>query len=116
MGEAGMGKSRLVGTAQARSRGSPYVAEGCCLPLSTDVPLLPVADVLRSVHEADGGRWLGQALVDCPAYVPGSLRRLLPEKFGVVGVSRSQESDYEFRDRMKHAVQEFGRDEFREDV
>ena len=51
-----------------------------------------------------------------PALYSLALRRLLPEKFGVVGVFRSEESDYEFRDRMKHAVQEFGRDEFREDV
>ncbi|HUH22162.1 MAG TPA: glucose-6-phosphate dehydrogenase, partial [Gaiellaceae bacterium] len=51
-----------------------------------------------------------------PALYSLALRRLLPEKFGVVGVSRSEESDYEFRDRMKHAVQEFGRDEFRDDV
>ncbi len=43
-------------------------------------------------------------------------RHLLPEKFGVVGVARSEESDDEFRERMKAAVQEFGRDEFRDDV
>jgi glucose-6-phosphate 1-dehydrogenase len=51
-----------------------------------------------------------------PALYSLALRRLLPEKFGVVGVARSEESDDEFRDRMKHAVQEFGRDEFRDDV
>ncbi len=51
-----------------------------------------------------------------PALYSLALRRLLPEKFGVVGVARSEEGDDEFRERMKHAVQEFGRDEFREDV
>jgi glucose-6-phosphate 1-dehydrogenase len=51
-----------------------------------------------------------------PALYSLALRRLLPEKFAVVGVSRSEESDDEFRERMKHAVQEFGRDEFKEDV
>jgi glucose-6-phosphate 1-dehydrogenase len=51
-----------------------------------------------------------------PALYSLALRRLLPEKFGVVGVSRTEESDDEFRDRMKHAVQEFGRDEFREET
>jgi glucose-6-phosphate 1-dehydrogenase len=51
-----------------------------------------------------------------PALYSLALRRLLPERFGVVGVARSEESDDEFRDRMKHAVQEFGRDEFKEDV
>jgi glucose-6-phosphate 1-dehydrogenase len=51
-----------------------------------------------------------------PALYSLALRRLLPEKFGVVGVARSGETDDEFRERMKAAVQEFGRDEFREDV
>jgi glucose-6-phosphate 1-dehydrogenase len=51
-----------------------------------------------------------------PALYSLALRRLLPEKFGVVGVARSEQSDDEFRDRMKHAVQEFGRDEFRDEV
>jgi glucose-6-phosphate 1-dehydrogenase len=51
-----------------------------------------------------------------PALYSLALRRLLPEKFAVVGVARSEESDDEFRDRMKHAVQEFGRDKFKEDV
>ena len=51
-----------------------------------------------------------------PALYSLALRRLLPEKFAVVGVARSEESDDEFRERMKHAVQEFGRDKFKEDV
>jgi len=51
-----------------------------------------------------------------PALYSLALRRLLPEKFGVVGVARSEQSDDEFRERMKHAVQEFGRDEFRDEV
>jgi glucose-6-phosphate 1-dehydrogenase len=44
------------------------------------------------------------------------VRRLLPEKFAVVGVSRTEETDDEFRDRMKEAVQSFGRDEFSGEV
>jgi glucose-6-phosphate 1-dehydrogenase len=51
-----------------------------------------------------------------PALYSLALRRLLPEKFAVVGVARSEESDDEFRERMKHAVQEFGRDAFKEGV
>src|SRR3981081_3169691 len=43
-------------------------------------------------------------------------RRRLPEHFAVVGVSRTEETDDEFRDRMKGAVQEHSRDEFRDDV
>jgi glucose-6-phosphate 1-dehydrogenase len=51
-----------------------------------------------------------------PALYSLALRRLLPERFAVVGVARSEESDDEFRERMKHAVQEFGRDQFNEEV
>jgi glucose-6-phosphate 1-dehydrogenase len=51
-----------------------------------------------------------------PALYSLALRRLLPEHFAVLGVARSEESDDEFRERMKAAVQEFGRDEFHQDV
>jgi glucose-6-phosphate 1-dehydrogenase len=51
-----------------------------------------------------------------PALYSLALRRLLPERFGVVGVARSDESDDDFRQRMEEAVREFGRDEFRQDV
>ncbi|HSB38554.1 MAG TPA: glucose-6-phosphate dehydrogenase [Gaiellaceae bacterium] len=51
-----------------------------------------------------------------PALYSLALRGLLPERFGVVGVARSRESDDEFRERMKHAVQEFGRDEFKDET
>jgi glucose-6-phosphate 1-dehydrogenase len=51
-----------------------------------------------------------------PALYSLAYRRMLPERFGVVGVARTEESDEDFRERMKAAVQEFGRDEFRDDV
>jgi glucose-6-phosphate 1-dehydrogenase len=51
-----------------------------------------------------------------PALYSLALRGLLPENFGVVGVARTEESDDEFRERMKEAVQQYGRDEFKEDV
>jgi glucose-6-phosphate 1-dehydrogenase len=51
-----------------------------------------------------------------PALYSLALRGLLPKQFGVVGVARSEESDDEFRERMKHAVQEFGRDQFRDET
>src|SRR5919199_3319436 len=51
-----------------------------------------------------------------PALYSLAFRRLLPEQFGVVGVARSEETDDEFRERMKEAVQEFGRDPFRDEV
>ena len=51
-----------------------------------------------------------------PALYSLALRGLLPERFAVVGVARSEESDDEFRERMKESVQKFGRDEFKQDV
>jgi glucose-6-phosphate 1-dehydrogenase len=51
-----------------------------------------------------------------PALYSLALRGLLPERFAVVGAARSEETDDEFRERMKAAVQEFGRDEFREEI
>jgi glucose-6-phosphate 1-dehydrogenase len=51
-----------------------------------------------------------------PALYSLAFRRLLPEKFGIIGVARSESSDDEFREDMKKAVQEHSRDEFREEV
>ena len=51
-----------------------------------------------------------------PALYSLALRGLLPERFAVVGVARSEESDDAFRERMKESIQEFGRDEFKQDV
>jgi glucose-6-phosphate 1-dehydrogenase len=51
-----------------------------------------------------------------PALYSLAFRRLLPDKFGIVGVARAEESDEEFRERMKEAVQNHARDEFRDDI
>ena len=51
-----------------------------------------------------------------PALYSLAYRRLLPEHFAVVGISRTEETDDEFRDRMKVAVQAHSRDDFRDDV
>jgi glucose-6-phosphate 1-dehydrogenase len=51
-----------------------------------------------------------------PALYSLAFRRLLPEKFAVVGIARTEETDDEFRGRMKDAVQQYSRDEFRDDV
>ena len=51
-----------------------------------------------------------------PALYSLAFRRLLPSKFAVLGVARTEETDDEFRSRMKEAVQQYGRDEFRDDV
>jgi len=51
-----------------------------------------------------------------PALYALAYRRLLPEHFAVVGAARTEETDDDFRERMKAAVQEHARDPFREDV
>ncbi|HET6940512.1 MAG TPA: AAA family ATPase, partial [Nocardioides sp.] len=83
-GEAGIGKTKLV-TIAADEVGS-FVGIGHGLPLSTEVPLLPVVDCLRSVHDGDA-TWLKSALASCPPYVTTSLASLLPEVAGESGSS-----------------------------
>jgi glucose-6-phosphate 1-dehydrogenase len=51
-----------------------------------------------------------------PALYSLAFRNLLPARFAVVGVARTEESDEDFKARMKEAVQKHGRDEFRDDV
>jgi glucose-6-phosphate 1-dehydrogenase len=51
-----------------------------------------------------------------PALYALAYRRLLPEKLAIVGAARSAVNDDEFRDRMEHAVREFGRDDFKQEV
>jgi glucose-6-phosphate 1-dehydrogenase len=51
-----------------------------------------------------------------PALYALAYRRLLPERFAVVGTARSELTNEEFRERMEHAVREFGRDDFNQET
>jgi glucose-6-phosphate 1-dehydrogenase len=51
-----------------------------------------------------------------PALYSLAFRRLLPERFAVVGVARSESTTDAWVARMEDAVREHGRDEFRQDV
>ncbi|HEY8704056.1 MAG TPA: glucose-6-phosphate dehydrogenase [Gaiellaceae bacterium] len=51
-----------------------------------------------------------------PALYALATRKLLPEKFAVVGAARTEESDGEFRDRMKQAVKDHARDAFEQET
>ena len=51
-----------------------------------------------------------------PALYALAVRRLLPSRFAIVGVARTEEDDDGFRTDMKDAVQKHARDEFRQDV
>jgi len=51
-----------------------------------------------------------------PALYSLAFRGLLPERFGIVGAARSDETDDAFRERMKQAVSEHARDPFKAEV
>jgi glucose-6-phosphate 1-dehydrogenase len=51
-----------------------------------------------------------------PALYALAFRRLLPERFAIVGVSRTEATDDEFRAQMREAVEQHARDEFREEI
>jgi glucose-6-phosphate 1-dehydrogenase len=51
-----------------------------------------------------------------PALYSLAFRNLLPAGFAVVGVARTPMSDDEFREKMRQAVAEHGRDEFRQEI
>jgi glucose-6-phosphate 1-dehydrogenase len=51
-----------------------------------------------------------------PALYSLAFRRLLPERFAVVGVARAEQSDEGFREAMRSAVDRYTRDPFRQEV
>src|SRR5436190_1183033 len=56
LGEAGVGKSRLLAEATQELQGRGLVVlTGQCLPMATGLPLMPIQDVLRVLVERDEG-------------------------------------------------------------
>ncbi len=51
-----------------------------------------------------------------PALYSLAFRRLLPERFGIVGVARTEQTTKQWVAEMKKAVKEHGRDELRAEV
>src|ERR1700751_3959195 len=51
-----------------------------------------------------------------PALYSLAFRQLLPPRFAVIGVARTEGDDDSWREDMKQAVQQHSRDEFRQDV
>ena len=78
-GEAGIGKTKLVATAANQLADDVRVLSGDCLPLSTDVPFLPFADLLHAAYAHPAPEWWKRALASAPAYVSTALGSLLPE-------------------------------------
>ncbi len=76
-GEAGIGKTTLVRAAAGRC--SLPVVTAHCLPLSRQVPLAPIAALLRDAWDTDGGVRVRRALASCSPYVESQLSPLLPQ-------------------------------------
>jgi glucose-6-phosphate 1-dehydrogenase len=51
-----------------------------------------------------------------PALYALAFRNLLPDEFGVVGVARTAMTDDDWREKMRQAVLDHARDEFRDDI
>ncbi|HYJ26674.1 MAG TPA: ATP-binding protein [Nocardioides sp.] len=106
-GEAGMGKTTVLETACAQAGDSVLLASGRCLPLSSEVPLLPVAEAVRHVERVEEGAVVAAALEGCPAYVREALSHLLPEWSTVR--SAPEADDRWLRQRLFAAVAELWR-------
>nr|WP_227466683.1 AAA family ATPase [Nocardioides dongkuii] len=98
MGEAGLGKTRLVSTACEPAASDVFVATGHCLPLSTEVSLLPMADVLQEVYAYDDGSWIESVLAESPDHVRALVGRLLPH------VSTTQTAQTELLPDSRHLL------------
>ncbi len=76
------------------------MASGVCRPLSTEVPLLPVAELLRQVRR-EHSAWFEEALGAAPSYVVGAVAQILPE---LGGEEAPQVSDEWARQRLFHGL------------
>ena len=104
IGDAGVGKTRLVTEAMQRTAGVASVWGGC-LPMRETLPLLPVMDALGELSRVDGGKLLDAALAATPRYVRVEVERLLPQ-LEAGGSESSGRSESGQRDRLFAAVGE----------
>ncbi len=106
MGDAGVGKTRLVTEGMRRVAADGVVAVwGGCLPMRETLPLLPVADALGELSRVDGGELLEAALAVSPRYVRGEVERLLPQ-LGSGAAESSGRVERGQRDRLFAAIAE----------
>ena len=99
VGDAGVGKTRLVGEVIRRAE-MAWVSGGC-VPLAEQLPLLPVAEALAELARLDGGL-LQNALETVPAYVRTEAGRLLPQ-LGIGGAGAGGSGEWR-RERLFSAV------------
>jgi DNA-binding CsgD family transcriptional regulator/tetratricopeptide (TPR) repeat protein len=106
VGDAGVGKTRLVGEGMRRAAAGGMVSVlGGCLPLAGELPLLPVAEALGELSRLDGGRLLEAALGVAPPYVRAEVGRLLP-RLGAGGPGLGGRGEGWQRERLFSAVAE----------
>ena len=80
VGDAGVGKTRLVTEGMARAaEAGMVVARGECLPVTGALPLLPVASALGQLAGLDGGHLMAAALSAAPGFVRAEAGRLVPQ-------------------------------------
>jgi glucose-6-phosphate 1-dehydrogenase len=95
----------VTGTAQSQQEDNP-LADGLALRRTPD----PCALVIFGAS----GDLTHKKLM--PALYALAVRRLLPPRFAIVGVARTDGDDDSYREDMKAAVQRHARDPFRQDV
>ena len=64
-----MGKTSLVSAASDPTAVDVFVATGHCLPLSNEVSLLPLVDILQEIYEYDDGQWVERGVGGSPDHV-----------------------------------------------
>jgi hypothetical protein len=106
LGDAGVGKTRLVTEGMRRVAADGAVAVwGGCLPMRETLPLLPVADALSELSRVDGGELLDAALAVTPGYVRSEVERLLPQVASDTAES-SRQAESGQRERLFAAIAE----------
>ena len=83
-------------------------------PLAAGLALRKTPDPCALVIFGASGDLTAKKLM--PALYSLAFRRLLPERFGIIGAARSDETDDAFRERMKQAVKDHARDPFQDEV
>src|SRR5215472_4555060 len=76
VGDAGVGKTRLVAEVMGRARSGRVVLRGECLPLTGVLPMLPIVSALGQLAALGGGGVMAAALEEAPTFVRGEVGRL----------------------------------------
>ena len=79
VGEAGIGKTRLLEAGLAEAAGGPGVVAGACLPLAEGLPFMPVAELIRRLIALRGNELLARLTAEHPRYVLDQVAGLVPE-------------------------------------